>query len=250
MQKDEVLQGSWKSVKILPHAIGNPLRKTLYLTNQPGLSSQLPPNGEVFKTYLNSNEWHVREEVVVNVKSLDDSLTEEVDFLKIDTQGTELEILKSGLSRVLPNCLMIYCEITYIKLYQDMYSYPEFLLFMEENGFEILDIKRTSSKRLNEDNLYSKREFSWSHTLFIKKDFSGLNEIKLKKLICLLVSLEYFDYASYLARNFLKQESFKELLESIKNYSKAFNIVLQKSMNSWEYSKVSRNQLKDRDFER
>lgn len=60
-----------------------------------------------------------------------------IDVIWIDTQGSELEIFKSGLN-ILKNTKIIHTEVQYRTMYKNQPLYPEVKKFFEDIGFEII----------------------------------------------------------------------------------------------------------------
>ena len=56
-------------------------------------------------------------------------------YLKLDTQGSDLEILKGGRS-VLPEFRALQTEISFIAIYQEMPNYLETIQFLNEQGYD------------------------------------------------------------------------------------------------------------------
>lgn len=61
------------------------------------------------------------------------------DFIKIDTQGYELEILKGGES-TLANAEFVLLEVSFLDIYADCPLVSETIDFMKERGFVVYDI--------------------------------------------------------------------------------------------------------------
>lgn len=76
------------------------------------------------------------EEFTVEVSRLDDEVPEEhpYNFLNMDTQGYELEVLKGG-TKVLKNIEMVYTEINRAEIYKDCAKIEQMDEFLEEHGF-------------------------------------------------------------------------------------------------------------------
>lgn len=60
-------------------------------------------------------------------------------LLKIDVQGFEFEVLKGSLS-LLKYFDFIYCECSYIELYERQRLAPEIIVWMKRNGFSLVKI--------------------------------------------------------------------------------------------------------------
>ena len=101
-------------------------KKKLYvLGKRPGSSSMYKPNKNTFDLYgfkkKNFSLFDISEEVDIECTTAKESLNKldikNLDFLKIDTQGSELEILK-GLGEYLP--LMMKIEVQVIPMYENV----------------------------------------------------------------------------------------------------------------------------------
>jgi len=126
-------------------------------------SSLLKPvsTGSVYDKYMTSTET-----VTVNVVQLDKYLDQcgigSIDILKMDAQGSELDILKGAsglLSRHGVN--VIYTEVQFMRLYEKAALYHEIATFLAEFGYEL-------------HNLYGfvhnqKGELGWGDAIFVQK---------------------------------------------------------------------------------
>lgn len=105
--------------------------------------------------------------------SLLDDLTKQkdfkADFIKIDTQGYELEILKGG-ERTLSEAKAVLLEVSFIDIYINCPLAADVLNFMNERGFVVYDIC-TLMQRPYDGALYQ------ADFLFVKKD-SYLRDVK------------------------------------------------------------------------
>jgi hypothetical protein len=63
---------------------------------------------------------------------LDSSIT--IDYLKIDVQGYELEIMRNGRNK-LSNAVVIESEVEFVPLYQNQPLLGDFQCFMRDEGF-------------------------------------------------------------------------------------------------------------------
>ncbi|OGS38604.1 MAG: hypothetical protein A2506_11910 [Elusimicrobia bacterium RIFOXYD12_FULL_66_9] len=115
--------------------------ETLRVTRKGGLTSTLEPTGRFVDYYRGDSD---RFEVVKNIP-LPATTIEAVckesgtgfDLIKIDTQGSELTVLK-GLGAQRP--LFILCEISLVDLYKDQATFPELARFLEERGYLVWDL--------------------------------------------------------------------------------------------------------------
>ncbi|MGH8119775.1 MAG: FkbM family methyltransferase [Gammaproteobacteria bacterium] len=113
------------------------------VTRKNVFSSFLSPNEYAAKRFRESARVTGTEKVMV--KRLDDvfsgivPLSEPRVFLKLDTQGYDLEVLK-GARKVLPFIRGLQSEISCKAIYSGMPTHIESLKFIDELGYEITDI--------------------------------------------------------------------------------------------------------------
>ena len=86
----------------------------------------------------------VREKVEVPVRTLDDLLEEAgwiepVDLLKIDTQGSELQVLK-GAAHSLQRTHLIWTEVSFRPMYEGSAVFPEIHEFLYRQGFRLYSL--------------------------------------------------------------------------------------------------------------
>lgn len=192
----------WKETVVIPLAIGVRKNSYLYLTSKPGLSSLLKPNDVVVGKFFNSVEWDVKKRVRVKTHALDQialkfKLTD-ISVVKLDTQGTELEILKSGSKYIEPSLMAVFIETELLQFYKSQPLFTQVHSHLEALGFEMVDLKRSFMRRHHTPELaYSKKDLTWFHCLYFrtKNKKTRLSEDQLLKLLTITVTLEYFDYA-------------------------------------------------------
>jgi len=85
------------------------------------------------------------------------------DFIKIDTQGFELEILKGG-AKTLQSAKAVLLELSFLNIYKGAPLAAEVIAFMEKNNFVVYDI--CSLMRRPYDKALFQSDF-----LFLHKDF-------------------------------------------------------------------------------
>ena len=114
---------SLKGIKYYPYALGkaNEKRK-LYITQHPMCCSLYKPNEAFNKLYNNLEVTNLKDEIEIDTITLDYFIDKHdignIDFIKIDVQGAELDIFK-GASNALKNVLNIVCEVEFIDVYEN-----------------------------------------------------------------------------------------------------------------------------------
>lgn len=120
----------------LPYVIGTGGRKTLHRCKYSGWTSLFEPDEaaiNVFPAFRDNAT--VIEKIPVDTRPLDSiSEIKNIDFLKLDVQGSELDCLKSGIEKI-SSCVFIQLEISFVTLYKNQPGFGEVDLFLREMGF-------------------------------------------------------------------------------------------------------------------
>lgn len=114
--------------------------RTLNITKKVGCSSFLEPNLELIKI-LQPDSWsrfEIDRQIKVKVDRLDNIIEAgtAIHKLTIDTQGTELEVLK-GAGDLLNTTQTIQCEIEYVQLYKDQPLLEAIENYLTTFGFKL-----------------------------------------------------------------------------------------------------------------
>jgi FkbM family methyltransferase len=172
--EEELRLHGWRDVTILTEAIAsNEGTATLYETSKPGWTSLLEPDREVASQYLAGGSFDVVAQSNVSTISLDTAAArhgfEDACFLKVDTQGTELDILRSG-SKLLDRSIVgVYLEANFKPFYRGQSLFADTDGFLREHGFTLLELHRTQLRRRGfSDEVYSKRHAVWAHCLYVR----------------------------------------------------------------------------------
>lgn len=135
-----------------------------FITNKKECCSLLEPNIENIKNYTDPKRFQVECMEKIKTKRLDN--IEEVldilkiDVLKIDTQGTTYNVLKSC-GNLLNKVDKIICESEFVELYKDEKLDDEIEFFLLNHGFERIENLRTVKwgyKKIFCDAVYKKKE--------------------------------------------------------------------------------------------
>lgn len=141
----KILQG--KSVsdvkwRIFDFALGSTDDVTpINVTKSPGLNSFLEPRTDVVQDFWSADEVIGIEEVRIRVldgifQSLRDEFGFSSPYLKLDTQGFDLEVLK-GTVQSLPIFRALQTEASIKPLYQEMPDYRDVIVHLAGAGFEL-----------------------------------------------------------------------------------------------------------------
>lgn len=213
-----------------------------YITAAHGKSSNLQPNNDLLSKYPCYQDYEVQRKITLDsckVTSLDllrqENLIPEIDFIKIDTQGSELSILKGGSNNILVNLLGIQVEVEFLPLYKEQPLFRDVDALLAANHFQLIDLKRYYWKRRESLNTNGKGEIIFGDALYfmnLEKFNEYVTTLEIgkardKTLKFIILSLVYGmnDYAFSLIKigisNRIFEETeiqfFEEILLSLKN---------------------------------
>jgi FkbM family methyltransferase len=132
-------------LQLYPYAIaGNPGKRNLFITNFSHCSSLYPPNQEVINEFPVAEFFKVINTKEVEVTSLDEFVKKnqvvKPDFLKIDAQGAEYEILIGG-SSIADSVVGILFETHLRELYEGQGLFPSIHNLLIGLDFRCIDLK-------------------------------------------------------------------------------------------------------------
>lgn len=125
-------------------------KATLYVTRSPGSSSMLKPNGP-FAIYKSGyrKEREVEKEVeleTLSIASVSKQLGQNFDYIKIDTQGTEYEIIQ-GIDPHWP--LFIETEVSLAQIYHDQHCFYEVGNELYQRGYIMWNFDARAARPFN-----------------------------------------------------------------------------------------------------
>jgi FkbM family methyltransferase len=200
-------QAPWRTVNVIAAAIASRRGEAnLYLTKAPGMSSLLKPDAHVTQRLCVGHKFRVASVITVPIVPLDDAASQygfrDACFLKLDTQGTELDILKSGARLVDESVLGVYTECTFHPFYTGQSLFSDVDVWLREHGFVLVSLSRTNLRRANyRPSLYSRRVTAWAHCLYLRepdqvlKTFPGDLRRQVTRLLALALAFEQYDLA-------------------------------------------------------
>ena len=209
----------------------------------PDASSLLEPNKEFLDMFLNAKSSDVIKEDKINLSTLDIILNEEerIDFLKVDAEGADLEVIKGG-ERSLSDCLGIKIEVQYKERNIGSPLFLEVDNYLR-NKFFLLNLKNSSWLKSKEFFINSNAELVWADAYYLKNDKSFLKsyfeknceerKIYLTKYIVIGCLMGAHDHLIYFLKNKMtelkiSEEEKKEFISGIISSRK--NVFLQSSI--------------------
>jgi len=213
-----------------------------YVNSDLQTSSVFPIDETYFKRFSAISNIKNVDTVKIQADTLDNQLAQadmkDIDFIKLDTQGSELQILEGAIDTVSGSVLGIEAEVEFLPLYKGQPLFCDVDRFLRGKGFELFDLNSISwhrqNKLLNDLDLKydierSKSQLVYADALYFKSEaeihrlFSGINDAEWKKskalrFISICVLYDFLDYAIEIAniareQNVLSTEEYKLIIE-------------------------------------
>ena len=211
----------WRSVTVMTDAIASKEGDAeLHLTLHPGMSSLLEPDAVVANRSCVGAKFRVVSTTRVPTTTLDRAAIhygfEDATFLKLDTQGTELDILKSG-QRVVDSLIGVYTESLFHPFYKGQSLFADVDTYLRSRGFSIFSLFRTMQRRADfRPDVYSRRMIVWAHSLYLREpdalasDDRDLYGRRVIRLLALALSFQHNDLALELLDKACRDRLFPE----------------------------------------
>jgi FkbM family methyltransferase len=179
------LQGRDGRYRYLPVCLGKGGPATLHITRYPGCSSLLQPDPKVIDLFEligaasedRINNFEVMRSEELETVRLDDIDDLRMDFIKLDVQGSELEILRHGTGK-LADVVVIESEVEFIPLYRDQPLFGDIQVFLRDNGFvlhKLVDCAGRPFRPFSLPNPYLPiSQLLWADAIFVR-DFTRLD---------------------------------------------------------------------------
>jgi len=227
-------------------------KKKLYVSECYSNTSLLKPNYKVIdKLYYNKPDirksYNIIKEEYINCDKLDNILIEaeiKPDVIKLDTQGTELEILKGTNKNLNSNFFAVEIEIEFVQLYQEQPLFTDIHKFLIEKNFILMDYGNIMSvKGANSIGVgQQKGQIIVADGLYFKSLDSILNMLnpfdieKFYKIILTCLSYGYVDYAVEICTCILNDSDIKNRTLHISNENlKKMLFILKKFKRTAQY---------------
>lgn len=195
-----------KPHRYYPYFIGDGGPATFYETNMTMTGSLYRPNRVLLEKFQNLHELTTLQRThTVETKRLDDiEEIGDVDLIKIDTQGAELDIFR-GATKALATATLIQTEVEFLEMYEGQPLFADVDVYLRGAGYQFHTFcgfgKRCFKPLLvNDDPNRGLRQFLWSDALYVR-DFLNLKDVEEDKLLKLALMLhdlyQSFDFCLY-----------------------------------------------------
>lgn len=184
----------------LPYAVGDGEQATLNICSASGMTSILTPDHHSLARFPGLLDWgQVVRQITVQTHRLDEiKEIPSIDFLKIDVQGSELGIFRSGRNR-LKEAIAVQTEISFIPLYKDQPLFSDIDFELRALGFvphSFAAIKRKMIRSFFTDQPYQGLNQLLEADMVYVRDFLRPEKMSAEQLKHLAI-VAHFCYGSY-----------------------------------------------------
>jgi FkbM family methyltransferase len=200
LEPDERVQeilpsASFSKYELLPFAAGElEGSQNLYITKDGGKSSTFLPNQEFLERFPDSGRFEVIDKTYLQTKLIDNIIFSNIDFIKLDIQGSELSALR-GATNKLGEVLGIEVEVEFSKLYIDQPLFGTVHEFLSEHDFEFYDFIILA--RWERQSLKGIGQLVFGDALYLKSPESvlqrNLSDSTIRKYLAILFIYNRFD---------------------------------------------------------
>ena len=220
------LSKSYPGREYYPNALwGEKATRPFYLCEWASTSSMYPP-AEVSNRQYRPVHWTGRVPVKtlhVECVSLDSIVEPEdaPDFIKIDTQGAELEILRGAERLLRQGAPLVLAETWCAEIYAGMPLTHDVMAFMHQLGYQVFDLNVAAAwqhKNAVVSDAYCKAKTIGFDLLFVKRldQLSFKREDELLKFVGLCELFGFSDYAmAVLAASSIKSQRISEAFDAL-----------------------------------
>jgi len=188
-------KNKFKTYNVIPNLISNKsLESELHISREEGKSSIYQPNLEFLSKFPSSSRFEIVDSLKLRTSTLDETINTEIDFIKLDIQGGELNALK-GAEKLLGNVLGIETEVEFLDLYKSQPLFGDVNNFLSINNFEFIDF--TNLRRWERNRLGDYGQCVFGDALYLKTPENifeeKITEIRFRKYLAILYLYNRFD---------------------------------------------------------
>jgi FkbM family methyltransferase len=186
------------------------------ITRNPALTSVFEPNRDFLDAFPDPTRFDVMEVRQVEASPLDDLLAAEgiddIDFLKVDTQGSELLVIEGASRALASSAVGVEVEVEFARLYDGQALFAQVDATLRDLGYSLFDLRPCYWKRAAGRDLGGPYgQLVWADALYLK-DIAGLRrnvashpaelaKSKLLRAMSVALLYGYWDYAFDIARD-------------------------------------------------
>jgi FkbM family methyltransferase len=188
---------------------------SLNVARDRGLTSIFQPNREFLDSFPEADRFDVVGAQQLEADTLDNQLLthriHDVDFVKADTQGSELFVLEGGARVLASSVIGVEVEVEFAPIYKDQPLFADVDRFLRGLGYHLFDLRPCYWKRAAGRSVGGPRgQIIWADALYLKSVSalrSTIHEIepmlqqsKVLRALSIAVLYGYYDYAFEITR--------------------------------------------------
>ncbi len=187
----------------------------LYVARDRGLTSIFEPDRAFLDTFPEAERFDTTDIAQIQVDTLDHVLLEggiqDVDFVKADTQGSELFVLQGGDQTLVSSVVGVEVEVEFAQIYKGQPLFADVDAYMRQLGFALFDLRPCFWKRAAGRGIGGPQgQMIWADALYLRTLPSleqmldpydaATRKAKLLKALSVSILYGYYDYALEMAR--------------------------------------------------
>jgi len=195
----------YKKFSISPYFIGGKKKTTSFHLYLDRSHSSIYNPSKRYQKLFGGDHFSTEKKIEVESTTLDEiystNLNNAPDLLKLDTQGSELEILSESIKILKLTCL-VEVEVEFIEMYEGQPLFHDILKFMNDNGFELLYLNRVFCQRYQIFSGASRGQMIFGDALFGRREdlLADIDIPRLVKYTLLLINYGHIDFAFHLTK--------------------------------------------------
>jgi FkbM family methyltransferase len=202
----------WQEIHYPEALSSQSTEQTLYVTKAVHCSSLYPPNQPLLSRFSGMNEGIVLDfSVDIETTTLDNSLGEKninnIDFLQIDVQGADFDVIQGGENLLKNTVLGLKIEVEFSSMYVDQPLFGDIDSYLRNQGFLLFDLSTQDGwcrRPRSCSPIFSSQRIGqllWADALYFRDPLiPNAHSVTQKpenilKLACLADISGYYDYA-------------------------------------------------------
>ena len=211
----------YAAVKVMRDALaGTRGERDLYVARVPTNTSLLEPNPRFISRYR-AERFTVEKVIKVATRPLDEVAKAPFgEIIKLDTQGSEHEILEGASCVLHERCVAVFCEVEFFQVYREQKTLSDIDVLLRSHGFSLYGLypHYRSTKSLDPSQEHTEERLMWADAVFFKDPFDDLNAGKTlppRAIDCLILAAwltGFYDFAIELTQKCVAEAEGRDAL--------------------------------------
>jgi len=205
LERQYATPAPYAAVKLMRDALGGTrsTSRDLYVAKVPTNTSLLEPNPRFISRYR-AERFLVDRVIKVATRPLDDVAPPPFgEIIKLDTQGSEHEIMLGAGHLLSERCVAVFVEVEFFQVYRDQKTLADIDVLLRQHGFSLYGLypHYRSTKSLDPAREHTEERLMWADAVFFKDPFDDLTAGKTlspRAIDCLILAAwltGFYDFA-------------------------------------------------------